>query len=71
LKGQIRSEAIALLVPTRLVVLGQSKGLNRIARLGVMIYGVVEVMVVELTQVPKTQVGSDVKRIARVEIAFL
>jgi len=40
LKGQIRSEAIALLVPTRLVVLGQSKGLNCIARLGVMIYGV-------------------------------
>jgi len=40
LKGQIPSEAIALLVPTRLVILGQSKGLNRIARLGVMIYGV-------------------------------
>ena len=40
LKGQIRSEPIALLVPTRLVVLGQLKGLNRIARLGVMIYGV-------------------------------
>jgi len=29
-----------MLVPARLVVLGQSKGLNRIARLGVMIHGV-------------------------------
>jgi len=27
-------------------------------------------MVVELTQVPETQVGSDVKRIARVELLF-
>ena len=40
LKGQIQSEAIALLVPTRLVILGQLKGLNCIAHLGVMIYGV-------------------------------
>jgi len=40
LKGQIRSEAIILLVPTRLAVLGKSKDLNRIAHLGVMIYGV-------------------------------
>jgi hypothetical protein len=29
-----------------------------------------EVIVVKVMQVPKTQVGSDVKRIARVEIAF-
>jgi len=40
LNGQIRSEAIALLVATRLVFLGKLKGLNCIARLGVMIYGV-------------------------------
>jgi len=40
LTGQIQSEAIASLVPTRLVILGPSKGLNCIARLGVMIYRV-------------------------------
>jgi len=40
LKGQIQSKAIALLVPTRLVVLGQSKDLKCIARVGVMIDGV-------------------------------
>jgi hypothetical protein len=37
LEEQIWSEVIALLVPTRLVVLGQSKGLNRIVRMGVII----------------------------------
>jgi len=37
LKGQIRGEAIVLLVPTRPVIFGQSKGLNHIACLVLMI----------------------------------